>query len=141
MNYKFVNTPPEKVPNIWLSIAPVLGDALLQFDTGVTLEEVYERLMSGQYILVLTISPENKLCGITICAVESYHNQKVFFVNFAVGEGMLEWKKPYLDFLIDGAKKHGCKILEWRGRPGFVKVFKDVAKIKHVSMVIDVETY
>jgi hypothetical protein len=141
MNYKFINVPPEKVPNIWLTISPVLGDALLQFDTGVSLEEVYDRLMNKVYTLVLTISPESKLCGVTICAVEEYYNQKVFFVNFAVGEGMSEWKKPYLDFLIDGARKYGCKILEWRGRPGFMKMFKDVAKIKHVSMVVDVETY
>lgn len=141
MSHKFINVPPEKVPNIWLTIQPLLGDALLQFNTGVTLEELYDGLLVGKYVLVATLRPDGKLCGITICAVEQYYNQKVFFVNLAVGEGMWEWKDDYLKFLVDGARKFGCKTLEWRGRPGFMKMFKDVAKIKHVSMVVDVENF
>jgi hypothetical protein len=140
MSHKFINIHPNKIQNIWLTIQPLLGDALLQFNTGVTLEELYDRLLSSQYFLVITLNESDKLCGVTICAVESYYNQKVFFVNLAVGTGMPEWKDAYVKFMIDGARKFGCKTIEWRGRPGFMKMFKDVAKIKHVSMVIEVES-
>ena len=123
---------------VWLDVQPLLEHSLLQFDSRVTLEEIFDKVLNGTFYLVVVLM-DKRITGVFITSVERYSNKKVFFINMAVGENIERWKDEIVAFMIKGAKALDCDMIEWRGRPGFMKVFKDICKVKHVSMIYELE--
>ncbi len=128
----------EHIPEVWDDVVNGIQHVLDMFDTRVTLDEVQKGLIMGKYHLVLATN-DSTLIGTFICSIEQYVDYKVLFVHVATGEPMEDWKYPVIEFMKQGAIKSGAQMIEWRGRKGMIRAFADVAKIKHVSMVIPVE--
>ena len=138
MTIKVGQVPAENLSNVWADIVPGVQHVLDMYDNKVTLDNVKQQIEQGYWWLVLA-TDENKLIGTFICSCEEYADYSVMFVHVAVGEPMSDWKYPIIEFMKQGAKAMGANCIEWRGRKGMMKAFSDVAKIKHVSMVIPVE--
>lgn len=138
MNIKIGQVPAEKIPTVWGQIEDGVKSVLDMYDQHITIDEIKLYLGTGNYWLVIA-TKDNKLIAALICSVEEYYNKKVMFVHVGFGTLMNEWKMPMIDFIKQGAKAMGASEIEWRGRLGFMKAWSDVARIKHVSMVIPVE--
>jgi len=54
------------------------------------------------------------------------------------GKDMYRWKDEILEFLKVGARNIGATEIEYRGRRGFEKMYKDIAEFKHIAITVEV---
>lgn len=138
MTYKISNIPADKIQHIWLDVQPYIENVLTHCNDDISLNDIFDNLISNKQWLVVVIK-DKILKAVFVCSIHQYHNKKVFFINLAAGEDIMQWRDDIIQFMISGAKAMNCNMIEWRGRQGFMKIFKDVMKIKHVSMIYDLE--
>ena len=129
----------DKINTVWNSVEEGISNVLDMYDSVMTLEQIKQKLLDNKFWLIVVLK-ESKLIASLICSCEQYHNRKVLFVHIGFGVLFDEWKMPVIEFLKLGARKIGATEIEWRGRPGFAKAYRDIGKIKHVSITVPVET-
>jgi len=138
MTIKIGQIPADNVDQVWESVSPGLQHVLDMYDNRYTLEHVKQQIKMGYWWLVV-VTEDSKLIGTFTCSPVEYADYTVLMVQMGVGEPMSHWRDIAIEFMKEGARKIGASFIEWRGRKGFMKAFSDVAKVKHVSMVIPVE--
>lgn len=137
-DFKIGFIPSHNVNLVWTDVQPFIEKVLDMYDTHKTLDEIYDNLTDNKYWLVV-VTINGLLRGVLICSVEHYNEYDVFFVSLASGVNLYKHRLQILDFLKQGAKRMNVDYIEWRGRPGYMKVFRDIAKVKHVSMIVELE--
>jgi len=130
--------PAKNLDKVWLRVSPMIQKVIDKPKPEHDILDVYASLKNEKAWLVL-ISDESEILAAYICAQADYPRKRIMYVNMMVGKDMYRWKDEILEFLKVGARNIGATEIEYRGRRGFEKMYKDVAKFKHVAITIEVD--
>lgn len=115
--------PTDYIPGIWEEAAPELQRAIDFADGEMSLSDVLAQLLVGQ--MQLWVAHEGgKGLAYLVTTIEQYPQQRAARVVLLAGSQMQEWQPHLLDKVERWAVSCGCELVEWVGRPGWVREMK-----------------
>ena len=112
--------PAHEVPNHWRHIEPHLTRALDQIDSGLTLDDVLDRLIDGD-MQCWKIGHWEGVAVTQICHLPLF---RMLMVLYLAGDNMSQWLEDLMTACHEFAEHTHCRYVEIFGRPGWERVFK-----------------
>jgi hypothetical protein len=88
-----------------------------------TVEDIKERLLKGDQQLWIAFE-DTTIYGCVVTEVITYPQMKTLMLHFTGGKEFNKWHKPILETLKLFAKENLCDAIEFFGRSGWAKLFK-----------------
>ena len=126
---------PELIPVIWPIVKPMLEAPIKYSHNELCIDDMYDRLIKGE-MLLLTINKKSEVVAAITCEKRDFPTGKTILnVTTAGGSALQDWFED-LDKVMDRvAKEYGCEEIYIVGRPGWVRVLKNVGYEKIHTVV------
>lgn len=109
--------PSHKVVQVWDRVEPLLK-RVVKPETGWSLQAVLTALQMGTFQLWVI----GDFQAVVITQVQDRPEQRVFWVQFIVGDGMQDWLDDWIAVQEAFAREHKCAAVEFSGRKGWRKI-------------------
>jgi hypothetical protein len=116
----------ECVDLFWGVVAPMLEPAIIRARGTLTLDSVYNSLISKDMQLWIAIS-DNEIEAAATTSIINYPAVKVLALPLVGGKNRQNWLQ-FEPMFIEFGLAHGCTELEGYMRPGWLGMFRKVAK-------------
>lgn len=116
--------PPGHIHEAWPSVAGYVQNALEYTDGRYELEDVFEMIESGGFLLWIAFDKEH-IKGCVITQMMQYPRKRFLGCPFVTGDEFSSWKQPMFETLQRFARDNDCVGLEATARLGWARVFKD----------------
>ena len=108
---------PQKAVLMWEHIAPHLDKAVRLSPEVISMDDVYEGVASGDYLVWLAIDEEEKqIVAAFTTRVAEYPQAKALVVDFVGGKRMKEWAGLAVSEVRKQAALNNCRWIEGYGR-------------------------
>jgi len=132
-----VAIPPEQIEDIWVKVSPMLEKALNKNPGDLDIDDVRDKMFSGEYLLMCAVEGEDILASF---AVEIFsEKRKKANIVLCGGEQIDEWLTPFMNVIKPLVKEQGCDVLTIMGRKGWERKMKpfgfcETARILEVNL-------
>lgn len=116
--------PNEYVEGCWEQIEGYLEGAAKYTYGRYTVDDIKDCITDYDYNLWIAYE-DNKIYGAVVTQFIHYPRCKMLSMQFCGGVELKRWKAPMLDILQRWARDNGCVAVEYTGRTGWVKIFKN----------------
>ena len=107
---------PGELMQVWDRVEPILA-RVVKPQTGFTLDSVLTRLQYGDW--QLWVIGNFQAVAVTEIDVRPLH--KVLWCRYIAGDNIDEWLADWEALLVEFARHHDCKAVEFSGRKGWNK--------------------
>lgn len=121
--------PKEYVEGCWDQIEGYLEGAAKYTFGRFTVQDIKDCITDYDYQLWIAYE-DGKIYGAVVTEFVHYPRCKMLSMQFCGGVELKRWKAPMLDILQRWARDTGCAAIEYTGRTGWVKIFKNDNCIK-----------
>ena len=116
--------PTDHIREVWPAVAGYIQNALVYTYGRYELEDVFELIDSGEYLLWIAFN-EERIEGAVVTHIIHYPRKRFLGCPFVTGDNFASWKQPMFDTLQRFARDNECVGLEATARLGWARVFKD----------------
>jgi hypothetical protein len=116
--------PKDKCRNEWSRVRDFLIPAIELTNGRWNEAYVLASLMLGEQLLWIVLNNEGVACGAVTTEIIEYPLKRVFALNFTGGKNWEDWNEEAFVVFNKFAVDAGCNLIEFSGRLGFWKRFK-----------------
>lgn len=124
MEIKVSLVPSFEVANIWDKVSRMLKLATDQSQGRYGLNDLKEKLMSGEFQLWIIFTPDYEILAAITSTFTQYPRCKALHGQFLGGERMDEWRDEFCRVFDNWAIDNACEFIEFSGRPGWSKALE-----------------
>ena len=124
-SYRLVLVPPDKCRHEWKRVRDFLLPAIERTNGRWNEAYVLASLVLNEQLLWLVLDQADELCGAVTTEIIEYPLKKVFTLNFTGGDNWEDWNPEAFLVFNKFAADTGCDLIEFSGRAGFWKRFKE----------------
>ena len=117
---------PKMIPVVWHMVSPMIEMAIEHSNGELDLDHMYKRLLDSEMVL-LTISEGDRIvASLTVEKRDFPSGKRIMNITTAGGADLHLWMAD-LDGIMDQlAIEHGCSEIYIVGRPGWLRLLKDI---------------
>lgn len=111
------HVPASLVPTLWPHISPFLEKAVRLTPELMSMDDVYNGAVAGDYIFWLAIDKSTKeIAAVFTSRIVQNHRSKTLIVDFIGGKKMKSWAGMAVEAMREQAKRNDCQTIEGYGR-------------------------
>lgn len=129
---------PGQLWQYWETLQPMVQRALDHANGELHTDDVYIRIQE-RLMQLLVVVAQDRIIGTLVTEVVDYPRKRKLRVVLCAGEGLDSWVDEAQRRLDEGARAVGATEIEWSGRRGWMRYFKDRPGFKESYLVMTKE--
>lgn len=121
----------DKIVQRWDDVEPLLTSIIARLDPGLRAEDVLTALQYG----AMQLWVDDRHDGVCVTEIKIQPKHKTCFIYFLAGKRIQIWAAEAHSTIRRFAEHHGCKYLEFCGRPGWERKAKQYGYTEHFVLM------
>ena len=117
---------PKMIPLVWHSVSHMIQMAIEHSNDELDLCDIKERLENNDMLLLTVSEGDNIVAALTVEKRDFASGKSILNITTAGGADLHLWMNEIDRVTEDLAKEHGCSEIYIVGRPGWMRMLKDI---------------
>jgi len=126
---------PKMIPLVWHTVSHMVEMAIEHSNGELYLDDIYKRLLDNEMLLLTVSEGDRIIASLTVEKRDFPSGKRIMNVTTAGGADLHIWMESVNRAIDDLAKEHECSEIYIIGRPGWMRMLKNIGYEKIHTVV------